>query len=266
MTATTTPERSPARTTYDAMAPHYDAFTSHHDYDHWTRQLEAAARRHGLAGTRLLDVGCGTGKSFAPFLARGWEITACDVSLEMLRVARRRAGGRVPLHRRDMRELGVLGGFDFITCLDDAVNHLLEDGDLERAFAAARANAAPGCVYLFDVNTLATYRGFFSSTLTIDDEAGGRFLVWEGHAGGDAGPGARCTARFVAFERRGERWRRTDVRVEQRHHPAEAVRESLEAAGWECAALYGQGLDGRLEPELDELRHTKAVFVARAGY
>src|SRR5205085_12597950 len=124
---------------------------------------------------------------------------ACDVSAAMLQVAAGRAGRRVPLYRRDMRALGELGRFDLITCLDDAVNHLLEDGDLEQAFAEARRNAAAGGVYLFDVNTLATYRGFFSSTLTLE-QPGGPFLVWEGRAGGDAGPGGRCSARRTAFE------------------------------------------------------------------
>ena len=52
-----------AERTYEAMAPVYDDFTAHHDYEGWIADLLKALERHGLRGKRLLDVGCGTGKS-----------------------------------------------------------------------------------------------------------------------------------------------------------------------------------------------------------
>src|SRR5256885_12491864 len=127
------------------------------DYAHgpWLSALERVAERHGLAGRRLLDVGCGTGKSFLPMLERGYEVTACDISPEMVAEARRKAGGRAELHVADMRRLPVLGEFDLITCLDDAVNHLLGPDELADAFEGLRENLAPGGLLVFDVNTLA---------------------------------------------------------------------------------------------------------------
>ena len=61
---------------YDALAPFYDRFTAHHDYELWTSGLLRLARTHGFAGTRVLDAACGTGKSFLPLLERGFEVTA----------------------------------------------------------------------------------------------------------------------------------------------------------------------------------------------
>src|SRR5690242_4342384 len=101
----TAPPRDHALAAYEALASHYDAFTAHHDYAAWTRDLEALARRHGLSGRTLLDVACGTGKSFAPYLERGWSVVACDGSPAMLARAADRADGRVPLHVADMRAL-----------------------------------------------------------------------------------------------------------------------------------------------------------------
>src|SRR5919112_1807986 len=96
------PAEAPAAEAYRGLAPFYDAWTSH---------LERRARRFGVSGRRLLDVACGTGKSFLPLLERGYEVTGCDISPEMLAEARAKAPG-VVLEEADMRELPKLGEFD----------------------------------------------------------------------------------------------------------------------------------------------------------
>src|SRR4051812_5469915 len=113
-----------ALSAYDALAPHYDAFTAGYDYERWLDALEELAREHGLRGRRLLDVACGTGKSFLPMLERCYDVVACDLSPGMVARAREKASGDVELFVADMRELPRVGSFDLITCLDDAVNYL----------------------------------------------------------------------------------------------------------------------------------------------
>src|SRR5215208_2984480 len=107
-----------ASAAYDALAPFYDRFTAHHDYELWTGGLLELARAHGLAGNRVLDAGCGTGKSFVPLLERGFEVTACDQCPAMLELAACKAGGRATLHCHDLRDLEPIGEFDLISCLD----------------------------------------------------------------------------------------------------------------------------------------------------
>ena len=50
--------------------------------------LEVLGGAQGLRGKRLLDLGCGAGESAVFFALHGAEVTAADVSGEMLRVAR----------------------------------------------------------------------------------------------------------------------------------------------------------------------------------
>ena len=76
----TTATLDPAEAAYDALAPAYDILTADYDYDAWLSAIERVAIAHGLTGRRVLDVACGTGKSFLPLLERGYEVTACDIS------------------------------------------------------------------------------------------------------------------------------------------------------------------------------------------
>src|ERR687897_3655955 len=92
-----------AAAAYETLAPFYDRFTAHHDYELWTGGLLGLARAHGLTGNRVLDAGCGTGKSFLPLLDRGFEVTGCDQSPAMLELAAEKAAGRVTLHLSDLR-------------------------------------------------------------------------------------------------------------------------------------------------------------------
>jgi SAM-dependent methyltransferase len=257
------PARDP-RVAYDQLAPFYDAFTAHHDYELWTEALQRLARSHGLSGRRLLDVGCGTGKSFLPFLHQGWQVRACDISAAMVEHARRKAGDSVGVDVADMRELPVYGEFDLVTALDDAVNYLLEADELTAAFAGLARNLAPAGLVLFDVNTLASYRGFFADTVAVEDAE--TLLLWRGYAPAEPTPGGVVEASFDAFARDGNGgWVRSHGRHVQRHHPDEVIRRALGEAGLECLGTYGQGFDAELVAGVDESRHTKAVYVARRG-
>jgi SAM-dependent methyltransferase len=154
----------PIANAYDALARVYDELTFDHDYDAWTLALEQLAGRHGMQGRRLLDLACGTGKSFMPFAQRGYAVTACDISTGMLERAGRKASGHgVRLLEADMRALPDLGEFDLVTCLDDAVNYLADEAELTAAFTGAARSLAPGGVFVFDVNTLGVYRSLFAT-------------------------------------------------------------------------------------------------------
>lgn len=260
--AATQPGSQWAEQAYEAIAPVYDDFTAHHNYEAWLGSLLPALRRHGLGGHRLLDVGCGTGKSFLPMLERGWEVTACDISPSMLELARAKTGEAVQLSVADMRELPVFGGFDLVWALDDAVNYLLSADELGEALSGMWANLAPGGLLLFDVNTLRCYRTFFAETEQV--ERGGRKLVWRGQGSAGAPPGSISESRFeVEAPGGGEAGVETHVH-RQRHFPEAEVLATMEEAGLECLDVYGQGLDGIIKQPLEELtEHTKAVYIAR---
>jgi SAM-dependent methyltransferase len=254
-----------AERAYEAMAPVYDDFTAHHDYEGWLADLLKVLEQHGLRGRRLLDVGCGTGKSFIPMLPRGWEATGCDISAAMLDLARKKAGEAVRLEVADMLELPCFGEFDLVWALDDAINYLLSPEELERALAGMRANLAPTGLLLFDVNELLAYRTFFAGTEVV--ERNGRRLVWNGLAAADVAPGSICESRLeVASDDAGAEAGEAPVMTHrQRHFPEAEVLAALEGAGLECLDIYGIYIDGILKQPLDDTIHTKAIYIARSA-
>jgi SAM-dependent methyltransferase len=262
-TAAVRPGSQWAERAYEAIAPVYDDFTAHHDYEMWLGSLLPELRRHGLSGDRLLDVGCGTGKSFLPMLERGWKVTACDISPSMLELARAKAGDAVELSVADMRDLPAFGEFDLVWALDDAVNYLLSTDELGAALGGMRSNLAPGGLLMFDVNTLRAYRTFFAETERV--ERGGRKLVWRGQGSAGAEPGSIGEARFEVEAPAGAE---ADVETHvhrQRHFPEAEVLQAIEAAGLECLDAFGHGYDTILQQPIAELVHTKAVYIARAA-
>ena len=171
---------------YDALAPVYPLLCDDAAHRTWLAQIEELAIGHGLRGRRVLDVGCGAGDSFLAFLERGYAVTGCDQSAAMLEVAGERSGGEAQLLQADMRRLGAIGSFDLVTCLDDALNHLLDEGDLLAALRGIGANLAPGALVVFDLNTLATLRSAFSASWTRAGDEGE--VRWEGLRQRGAGP------------------------------------------------------------------------------
>jgi SAM-dependent methyltransferase len=251
-----------AEVAYEAIAPVYDDFTAHHDYDLWLGLLMPKVEAQGLRGDRLLDVACGTGKSFLPMLEKGWKVTACDISERMVAVARSKVGPEVELSVQDMRELPVLGSFDLVCCLDDAVNYLLSQEELVAALTHMAANLAPHGRLLFDTNTLQTYRTFFAEHVEL--ESGGRRMIWDGLGDGLAEPGSITESEFrVEPLEPGSGAPIEPERHRQRHFPEADVRAALDAAGLELLLVQGQRDGGPRDAFFDEEIHTKRIYLAR---
>jgi SAM-dependent methyltransferase len=263
MEALATPAGRPADgalAAYESLAPFYDAFT--HDYPHerWLADLERLARRHGLRGRRLLDVACGTAKSTLPLVRRGYRAHACDLSPAMVAEAGRKlAPHGVEVRVADMRRLPWARCFDLVTCLDDAVNYLVEPVDLRAALRSMGRALAPGGLLVFDTNTLFTYRTAFAGDSVV--AAGGARFRWRGSASAAACEGAVCSATIEVVAG----GRRSRSRHVQRHHPRAEVEAALVAASLEPLAAYGLRAGGGIEEDADEERDLKSIYMARAA-
>lgn len=256
-----------ARRAYDAMAVVYDDFTDNHDFDLWLGNLVPALERAGVPSLRLLDVACGTGKSFLPMLRRGWSVTACDISPRMIAIAEEKVAPNAPvrLEVADMRELPLFGQFGLAWCLTDAINYLLTQEELEETIKAVSRNLQPNGLLAFDVNTLRAYRTFFAEETVVTK--GQWKLIWQGCGSTVAGPGAISEATFtvepIGATAGVESGPALPMIHRQRHFPQAQILAALESAELEAVETFGIHYDAVLQQPLDEVDHTKAVYIAR---
>jgi SAM-dependent methyltransferase len=253
---------APCSGDYDVVAPAYDLLTAGYAYGPWLAAIDRLARGHGLDGRRALDVACGTGKSLEALLDLGYDATGCDASAGMAEVARRKLAGRAEVHVADMRRLPVYGRFDLVTCLDDALNHLPSRADVEAALRAMGANLAPGGLLAFDVNTFAAYRD--AADRIVEDAE--RIVLWHGGPARLERPGGRAEVAMDVMSRRSDGlWRRASAAWGHWHYPLDSIPAMVGASGLELVAVRGQQPGVLLEPDADEHRHHKALFLARAS-
>ena len=243
---------------YDVLAPAYDAMTAAYPHDEWLAAIERLALARGLRGRRVLDVACGTGKSFEPLLRRGYEITACDASPAMAARAKVRGAPGARVVVADMRRLPALGTFDLITCLDDSLNHLTEPGDVCAALRGMRANLAEHGLIVFDASLFSAYAQ--AGDAIVDGDL--HVVLWRGSGARLSQPGTTGNVLVDVFSARPDGlWARTRMRQAHRHYPVDELRALIAEAGLRVVTIVGQRAGGRLADELDEAHDRKALFL-----
>jgi SAM-dependent methyltransferase len=147
---------------YDDLSPYY-----HLIFENWeesmARQADTVAQLidSELGGVkvesvRVLDAACGIGTQALPLAARGFHVTARDLSPAAVARLQREAHVRrliIDAAVADMRQVAssVSGSFDVALAFDNSISHLLTDGDLRAAFQQFFSVLRAGGVFLCSV-------------------------------------------------------------------------------------------------------------------
>ena len=245
---------------YDAVADTYDYVTRRNDYDKWVGLYVGLIERHGAPGKRMLDIGAGTGLASIRFANAGYDVTAVDISPEMLRQAKAKPGAEdVRFVVADVRDLPDLGLFDVAVTLGEPFIYLLDDRELAAALTGVAGLLAPGALFAFDLGTA----GFFQRHLAkvVVDELDGELTVVRG-AASERDPRAAdyLLDRFTTDD--GVTWRRSSQRHSWSYFPPDLVDRLVREAGLVPVATHGL-YQGRLAEYADETLHRKSFVIAR---
>ena len=148
-----------SRAFYDGLAADY-----HLIYEDWPTAIERHAvvidrliRRELGAGARdVLDCACGIGTQALGLAALGYRVSASDLSPRAVARATREARARgldIAFQVADIRALerAVLGRFDAVLAVDNALPHLLTDEDLATALQAIAQKLLPDGLLLASI-------------------------------------------------------------------------------------------------------------------
>lgn len=168
---------------YTEFAAVYDELMTDIPYDAYVDLLDVATG--GLAGKRVLDIGCGTGLLSVKLAKQGAEVTGIDLSAEMIAVAEERVRSLslpVQFIKQPMQQLTGFTGYDAAVIAIDSLNYLSEREDVRATFRHIYASLAVGGTLVFDVHsTFKTDVIFMEGPFTFDD---GRIAyIWETEEG-----------------------------------------------------------------------------------
>ena len=148
----------------------------HRDENEAARAVDLLAR-HGVfaAGAHVLDLACGAGRHTTALVAAGARVTGLDLSMPLLRAARRR-GIVAPLLRGDIRRLPFrAGSFDAVVNLFTSFGYFATDAEHVTTLGEVGRVLRPGGRFALDFLNAPAVR----ATLVPQDErvVGNRRIV-----------------------------------------------------------------------------------------
>lgn len=130
------------------FADYYDKITSHKDYVAEVDTLAKLIATKAGPSAKVLDVGCGTGHHARLMAERGFDVTAVDISADMIRIATAQPS-RVTFRCVDVAKLDSRG-FEFAYSLFNVVNCLDSLDALTAMFSAINDRLADGAGFVVE--------------------------------------------------------------------------------------------------------------------
>jgi len=224
---------------YSALYRGYDSLNSETDYGAWADFIVEIFNKYSDNTESVLDLGCGTGAMTFELRKRGYDMTALDISADMLCVARDRAYDEeiddILWLLQDMRSFELYGTVNACVCCLDGINHLTGKGDLSRCFKTVHNYLDPDGLFVFDVNTPEKFENFYADNdYILEDE--GVTVCWQNSYDKEKG---LCEFYLSVFEEREDGlWERRDETVCERCYSEEILKNELAQAGFELLGIY----------------------------
>lgn len=222
---------------YHELAQSYDRLTGDVDYDATVDFYYEILGREGLAPRTAVDLACGTGSVALRLVGRGLQVTAVDMSWEMLMVAQQKAveANVYPQFAcQKLQELHLPRGVDLAVCALDSIDYILDPQDCQKAIGRVYKALNPGGCFIFDVNTPEKLRAMDGQVfLDEDDDV---YCVWRGEFDEETNI---CSYGMDLFQRHGEVWHRSFEEHREYAYSADQLIAYLRQAGFTSIEVFG---------------------------
>ena len=222
---------------YRELAKSYDRLTSDVDYQATVDFYDQILAREGLTPRTAVDLACGTGSVALLLVQKGLQVTAVDMSCDMLTAAQQKAA-EANLYPQfvcqPLQELQLPRGMDLAVCALDSIDYILDPKDCREAFRRIYKALNPGGCFIFDVNTPEKLRAMDGQVfLDEDDDV---YCVWRGEFDEESNI---CSYGMDLFQRDGDVWLRSFEEHQEYAYSAQQLEEYLRSAGFTSIRVYG---------------------------
>lgn len=221
---------------YHDLAFSYDRLTNDVDYAATVDFYYEILNREELQPRTAVDLACGTGSVALLLAQNGLQVTAVDMSEEMLTVAQQKAleaDVQIRFVCQYLQNLHLPVGVDLAVCALDSIDYILDPEDCKKAIRRIYKVLNPGGCFIFDVNTPDKLRAMDGQVfLDEDDDV---FCVWRGEFDEKTNI---CSYGMDLFQRSGNAWHRSFEEHREYAYSADQLVGYLREAGFTSIGVY----------------------------
>ena len=241
---------------YTSFAQVYDLFMDNVPYEQWSAFLCRILKKYGIEDGPVLDLGCGTGKLTRLMAKAGYDMTGVDSSAEMLQIAwSQTVEEEILCCVQERQELDLDGCVRAVYSACDCINYVLDEEELQEAFARVYEHLETGGLFIFDMNTDSNYTQLLGENTFAESREDGSF-IWENYYDEEERINEYDLTPFIT-EQDGL-YRRFSETHYQRDYYFHQIKIMLEKAGFVCEAIYDDYSEETVHAESE-----RAVFIGR---
>ena len=238
---------------YKAFSLYYDVLMQDVPYHKWV----AKTKQYLPFGSRVLDIGCGTGTLSQLLAKEGYAVTGVDVSEDMLALAYEKSLNSpyaIDFVHQDMSRLTGFSDFDGAVIYVDSLNYLQKDSEVFQTFSQLYKSLKEGGILLFDVHSLYKVTEIFDDYLYADTDPN---LTYIWHVGEGKYPYS-IEHELTFFKKSQNGYERFQEIHRQRTFAIEEYSQWLEDAGFEILEISADFLNQGPGPDSERI-----IFVAQ---
>jgi len=129
-------------------AKYYDLIYKDKDYQKEVDFIENVFKTICKPKT-ILEVGCGTGSYTKILLKKGYDVTAVDISDNMLKIAREKCAGK--FLKGDIRTVSINNKFDACIAMFAVMGYITKNSDIINVLNNIRRHLKPNGLFIFDI-------------------------------------------------------------------------------------------------------------------
>jgi SAM-dependent methyltransferase len=169
-------------TFYEDLSKVYDQVMDQSLYGDW---LAFTERHLPKSAKDIFELACGSGTLSVCLARHGYNVTALDISEDMLKLATvkaQEAGVKISWMQGDMRYLPPFAKLDAVTCYSDSLCYLADLDELKMAFDGVYDLLNQDGVFIFDVHSTYQMDTVFPGYAYHENEEDFAFL-WDSYEG-----------------------------------------------------------------------------------